>query len=56
MPSKKERKGQWRKTSCLSMARRTREGAMIAVGAGIQHSSPLWPMESLLHSCLSLAP
>lgn len=55
MPSKRERKGQWkRKTKYLLMARKIKEDAMIAVGVDIQRLSPCWPMESLLLLCLSL--
>lgn len=36
------------------MARKIKEGAMIAVAVDIQHLSPWWPMESPLLLCLSL--
>lgn len=56
MPSKRRRrKGQWRKKTKYSlMARKIKEGAMIAVAVDIQHLSPWWPMESPLLLCLSL--
>lgn len=38
----------------MLMARKIKEGAMIAVGVDIQHLSPWWPMEFLLLLCPSL--